>query len=95
MDHVEWSKHRDLEYLGAFWDIFSSRNYINALLSSNLVIPGHSRCFLFRKSNRKLEKRHSFREFAVTTLRIVGVLGSELKLFSSLSSKKEISISLT
>jgi len=65
MDHVEWSKHRGLGQLGTFWDIFSPRNHIVALLSSNLVVPAHSRCLSFRKSSRKFERRQFFKgEFA-------------------------------
>jgi len=67
MDHVEWSKHRGLVYLGAFWGIFSPRNHITALLSSNLVIPAHSRCLPFRKSSRKFERRQQLTSLPLTT----------------------------
>jgi len=90
MDYVEWSKYRGLGHLDTFWDIFSPRNHIAALLSSNLVILVHSRYLLFRTSSMKF-RRGSFLEesLPVITLGAVDILGSEPILSFSLSPKED------
>jgi len=95
MDHVERSKHKGLGLLGSLGGCFQPKNQVSALLSRHLVIPAHSRCFSFRnksrKSSWKLQRRQSFRrELAcVIILGVVGILGSELTLSSSLSPKED------
>ena len=62
-----------------------------AIWSSQLIVD----VFSSGKAIESLRRGTLLESLPVTILGVVGVLGSELKLFSSLSSKKEISISLT
>jgi len=77
--------------LSTFWDIFSPRNHIATLFSSNLVILAYGKCFSFRKSTiGSLRGGTLLESLSVITLGVVGILESEPMLYFSLSSEEEL-----
>jgi len=88
MDHVKWSKHRGLGHLGTFWDIFSPRNHVVALLSSlsQLIVDA----FPSGKAAGSLRGGSLLEEsLPIITFRAVGILESEPTLSSSLSPEED------